>query len=145
MWIDITRGMAALKSVWNVGSTETAGETVISSGEIPSTEFLAEAQIYIQMGRHQSAAILAGDALENTLRQLCVAHSVAVPGRATVDGMNAELARKGVYDPAVEQRLSVAASLSDKANCGLWSELSKDDVEMMLAEVRAFAEEHASR
>lgn len=143
MWIDISRGIAALKSAWSLDTTLAAAETATSIEAISSADFLDEASNYIHAGRHQGAAILAGDALELTLRKLCAANGVYVSAKTTIDVMNAELARKGVYTDEVEQRLCAAASLSEKATCGLWSECSKDDVELMLAEVRAFTLEHA--
>ena len=144
MWIDITRGMAALKSAWSIGSTDAAAETVTTVGADLSGDFLAEAQSYMNMGRHQSAAILAGDALEETLRKLCVDFCVALPAKPTVDGMNAQLAKIGIYDNLMEQRLVELKSLSEKANCGLWSEVSKSDVETMLGEIRAFVSQHVA-
>jgi uncharacterized protein (UPF0332 family) len=146
MWMDITRGMAVLKAAWSFGSTDTAAETttVAESSEVDlSGEFLAEAQNYLNMGRHQSAAILAGDAMEETLRRLCNNKSVSL-SRPTVDSMIAELARQGVYDSLVEQQLSEYTSLHEKAMNGLWSEVSKDDVESMLRDLRAFVVDHVS-
>jgi len=143
MWNDLTRGVAALRSAWSFDSIVPPADTACAVEDAP--DFLREAETYIELGRHHSAAILAGDALEGTLRKLCAEHSVVVTTSATVDGMNAELARMGIYSDAVEQRLSAAADLRDKANCGLWSEVSKDDVATMIAEVRAFAAEFANR
>lgn len=144
MLTEITRGMAALMGVWSVAYPAEAGENV----HLPHTDFvihfLSEAEKYLETGRHQSAAILAGDALEDTLRKLCAANCVIVSTKASAEIMNAELASRGVYDDQMEQRLHRAASLSDKANCGLWSDFSKQDVELMVAEVRAFATEHAA-
>ena len=144
MWTDITRGMAALKSAWSFGSTGAAAETVTPTNWDLSGESLAEAESYINMGRHQSAAIVAGDALEGTLRKLCQEYRVALPAKPTVDGMNAQLAQMGVYDSQVEQRLAELKALWDKANCGLWSEVSKSDVETMLGEIRAFVSQHVA-
>ena len=144
MFIDITRGVAALISVWGLGSHAIAADTTRVCESEDAPEFLNEAQTYINLGRHHSAAILAGDALESTLRKLCAEHSVEVPTNSTLDNMNAELARKGIYDDETEQRLSAASDLREKANCGLWSEVSKDDVETMIAEVRTFAAEYAA-
>jgi hypothetical protein len=146
MWMDITRGMAVLKAAWSFGSTDTLAETTAVaeiSGTDLSGEFLAEAQNYLNMGRHQSAAILAGDAMEETLRRLCADNCVSL-SRPTVDGMIAELARQGVYDSLVEQQLSEFTSLTEKAMNGLWSEVSKDDVESMLRDLRAFVVDHVS-
>ena len=144
MWIDLTRGMAALKSAWSFGSTGAAAETVTPTNWDLSGDSLAEAQNYIHMGRHQSAAILAGDALEATLHRLCREYRVALPAKPTLDGMNAQLAQMGVYDGQVEQRLAELKALWDKANCGLWSEVSKSDVETMLGEIRAFVSQHVA-
>jgi hypothetical protein len=142
MWMEITRGMAALKSAWTVSSTPATAETATTVVSDLSGDSLAVAQSYINMGRHQSAAIVAGDALEGTLRKLCQEYRVALPAKPTVDGMNAQLAQIGVYDTQVEQRLAELQEIWDKANCGLWSEISKSDVESMLGEIRAFVSQH---
>ena len=144
MWIDITRGVAALMSAWSFSSLDTAAETRTTMGADLSGDFLAEAQSYMNMGRHQSAAILAGDALEEALRKLCMNFSIALPARPTVDGMNAQLAKLGVYDTVMKERLEELRTLAEKAHCGLWSEVSKSDVEIMLGEVRAFASQHVT-
>lgn len=142
MWIDITRGMAALRSAWSFGSTDATGEKGTRVSADLQSEFLAEAQSYMNMGRHQSAAILAGDALEETLKKLCLNFSIALPAKPSVDGMNAHLAKIGVYDTLMEQRLMELKTLSEKANCGLWSEVSKSDVEAMLREIRTFVAQY---
>jgi hypothetical protein len=144
MWMDISRGMAVLKAAWSFGSADTAVDTMTVS-EIGGTEltgeFLAEAQAYLNMGRHQSAAIMAGDALEEALRRLCSNNSVAL---STVEDMIADLASKGVYDSLVEQQLSQCTVLHEKAMTGLWSEVSKNDVESMLRDLHAFVVDHVS-
>jgi hypothetical protein len=144
MGFDMSRGLAALKSVWSFGSAATAVETGNTMGVDLSGDFLAEAQGYMNMGRHQSAAILAGDALEASLQQLCREYRVALPAQPTVDGMNAKLAQMGVYDDQVHQRLEEMRTLWDNANAGLWSEVPKSAVETMLDEIRAFVSQHVT-
>jgi hypothetical protein len=144
MWIDIMRGVAAIKSVWGFGPTRAAETTATMASYSSNADSLVDAESYIHMGRHQSAAILAGDALEATLHKLCKEYRVALPGKPTLEGMNARLAQMGVYDSEVEQRLSELQSLWEKANCGLWSEVSKADVETMLNEIRAFVSQHVA-
>ena len=144
MWTEITRGMAALIGVWSLAPAVERGEGVNLAQKDFVSDFLSEAEKYLETGRHESAAILAGDALEGTLRKLCAANCVTVSARASAEFMNTELAGRGVYDDHMQQRVHRAASVSDKANCGLWSDFSQGDVEFMLAEVRAFAAEHAS-
>lgn len=142
MWTEITCGMAVLMGAWKATSPAEAGESVNSQEKDFVTDFLSEAEKHLESGRHQSAAILAGDALQDALRKLCAANSVIVSTKTSAEIMNVELASRGIYDDEMQQRLHRAASLSDKANCGLWSDFSKGDVELMLAEVRAFALEH---
>ena len=144
MWTEMTQGMAAIMRAWGVASTGDAEECANLPQEDSLSRYLSEAEKCLETGRHQTAAILAGDALEGALRKVCAAHSVTVTARTSAEIMNAELAKRCVYDDEMQQRLHTAASLSDKANCGLWSEFSKDDVQLMLAEVRSFAAEHAA-
>jgi hypothetical protein len=144
MWTEITCGMAVLMGAWRATSSPEAGENVNLQQKDFVADFLSEAEKHLETGQHQSAAILAGDALQDALRKLCAANSVIVSARTSAEIMNAELASRGVYDDEMQRRLHSAASLSDKASCGLWSDFSKDDVELMLAEVRAFATQHAT-
>ena len=58
--------------------------------------------------------------------------------------MISELARKGVYDSLVEQQLRSAPASHEKAMNGLWSEVSKNDVESMLRDLRAFVVDHVA-
>src|SRR5579884_595490 len=139
MLAELSRGIAVLKGVWSVDSTVEADEGVNLAQMDFVVHFLSQAEKQLATGRHQSAAILAGDALEDTLRRLCAINCVIVSSKASSETMNAELASRGVYGDDMQQRLHRAASLSEKANCGLWSDFSKDDVALMLAEVRAFA------
>jgi len=144
MWTEITCSMAALMGAWSAVSTAETGE----SATLPRKDFvidlLSEAEKHLETGRHQSAAILAGDALQDALRKLCAANCVTISAKASAEIMNEELASRGVYDDEMQERLHRAASLSEQASCGLWSDFSKDDVQVMLAEVRAFASEHAT-
>ena len=144
MWTEITCGMAAVIGAWSAVSPAEADESVNLARKDFVVDFLLEAEKYLETGRHQSAAILVGDALQDALRKLCATNCVSISAKASAEIMNAELASRGVYDDQMKGRLQRAATLSDQASCGLWSDFSKDDVGLMLAEVRAFAAEHAT-
>lgn len=144
MWNDIARVMAVLRAGWNHSPTVDVTANDATLHDNCADESLARAQRDFERGRHQSAAILAGDLLEETLRKLCHSNQVPLPRKATVDGMNAELVRMGVYDDVRAKQLAEFTGLRDKAVCGLWSEFSKDDVATMLQELRAFVTDHAS-
>jgi uncharacterized protein (UPF0332 family) len=143
MWNDITRGVAVLRGTWGDDSAVDVAEKPVLHEDFQD-EFLASAQLDFERGRHQSAAILAGDALEETLRKLCMSNRVELPKKATVAGMNAELIKVGLFDDSVAQQLAELTELRDKAACGLWSEFSTDDVATMLHEVRTFVADHAT-
>ena len=144
MFIDgITRGVAALKSVWGFSSADAAVETITTPSDLTG-EFLAEAQKYMVMGRHQSAAILAGDALEATLQRLCRDFCIALPARPTIEGMNQKLVQAGVYNSLVEEQVEDMRRLWDNANAGLWSEVKHSAVESMMNQIRAFIAMHVA-
>lgn len=145
MWIEITRGMAALKSVWGFSSTDSAVETGTTAGDDLTGEFLTEAQKYMTMGRHQSAAILAGDALEATLQRLCRDFCIALPARPTVEGMNEKLVQAGVYNSLVQEQVEAMRRLWENANAGLWSEVKRSAVESMMNQIRAFIAMHVAQ
>jgi len=142
MWIDITRGMAVLKAAWTNTSAAEISETEPRIRPDASGDYLEEAETYFNLGRPQSAAILAGDVLEETLRKLCRTNHVPLASRLTANDMNSELVKRGVYSNDVAECLAQLTEIWDKANCGLWSEFSKSDVQNMLSKVRAFVTDY---
>jgi hypothetical protein len=143
MWIDITRGMAVLKAAWTNTSAAESTETEPRIRPDACDDYLEQAETYFNLGRPQSAAILAGDVLEETLRKLCRVNHVPLVSRLTANDMNSELVKRGVYDTEVAECLAQLTEIWDKANCGLWSEFSKNDVQTMLGQVREFVANHA--
>ena len=142
MWIQITLGVAALRSAWGLSSATMPVETTSTSDL--TGDFLAEAQSYMNMGRHQSAAILAGDALVSMLEKVCREFCIAVPAKPTVEEMNAKLVHAGVYNNHVEHQVEELRTLWEKANEGLWSEVTKSSVENMMNQIRAFMAMHVA-
>ncbi len=60
-------------------------------------EFLEQAEELFKKGYYQPAAVIAGCVLEDGLRKLCDRNSIALPAKATIDPMNVELAKAGIY------------------------------------------------
>jgi hypothetical protein len=143
MWIDIKGGMAVLKAAWTSTSAAEITETESRIRRDAADDYLEQAETYFNLGRPQSAAILAGDVLEDALRKLCRVNHVPLVSRLSANDMNSELAKRGVYDNEVAECLSQLTEIWDKANCGLWSEFSKNDVQNMLGQVRDFVAAHA--
>src|SRR6266850_43874 len=119
MWIDITRGMAVLKAAWTNTPAAEIAEIKPRIRPDASDDYLEQAETYFNLNRPQSAAILAGDVLEETLRKLCRANHVPLVSQLT--------------------------DIWEKATCGQWSDFSKNDVQNMLGQVRAFVTDHAPK
>ena len=137
MWDSMTPGMAALVAAWDEHCSEESFETATMLAESQTCP-LEGARSSFEQGSHHDAAILAGHVLEDAMRKLCHRNEVALPKKATVEKMNAELARKGIYDEILQDRLQWMAELCEQARLGLWSEFSSDDVESMLQQMREF-------
>jgi hypothetical protein len=129
--------MAALVAAWDEHSMEENFETALIQAESQTCP-LEGARSSLEQGCHHDAAILAGHVLKDTMRKLCQQNDVLLPRKATVETMNAELARKGIYDEVLQDRLHWMAELCEQARLGLWSEFSPADVESMLHQMREF-------
>ena len=91
-----------------------------------------------------NAAVIAGCVLEDGLRKLCDRNSIALPAKATIDPMNVELAKAGIYNKLWQKKITALADLRNKAAHGEWSEFTEKDVEDMIRDVRRFMEDYFS-
>jgi hypothetical protein len=105
-------------------------------------DFLEQAQHLFDQGYYQPAAVLAGGVLEDSLRKLSDRNNITLPTKPKLDSMNAELAKKGVYNVLVQKRVTWLADIRNKAAHGLWSEFTVQDVEAMLRQVRDFVTDY---
>lgn len=105
-------------------------------------EFLGQAEHLFENGYFQPAAVVAGCVLEDALRKLCQANGVSLPDNPKLDGMNSELAKRGVYNKLIQKRVTSIADLRNSAAHGKWTEFEKSDVGAMLRDVRDFMTKH---
>lgn len=93
------------------------------------------------VGKHYKdpACVVAGVALETTLKDLCARHSIA-PGK--LDKMNADLAGAGVYNKGMQKQITGWAHWRNKAAHGEWDEYSEADVREMISGVTRFIAEY---
>jgi len=73
-----------------------------------------------------------------------VRNKIALGGKVTIDPMNIELAKAGVYSTLVQKRNTSLADIRNKAAHGNWDAFRDKDVEQMIIEVRSFMEEFFS-
>ncbi len=139
---DTAQGLAVLRAAWNDYSK---GYLIEARSLIRAEVFddiLEQAQHLSDEGYHQPAAVLAGCVLEDSLRKMCERNGITIASKPRLDGMNAELAKKGVYNTLVQKRITWLADIRNRAAHGQWSEFSSTDVENMLRQVRDFVTDY---
>jgi hypothetical protein len=107
-------------------------------------EFLEQAEHLLDSGYYQPAAVVTGSVLEDGLRKLCVKHAIPLSAKPKLDVMNADLAKRGVYNKLTQKHITWLADIRNKAAHGEWDKFIKTDVEDMLRSVRQFMEQHFS-
>jgi hypothetical protein len=86
-----------------------------------------------------AAAVIAGVVLETTLRDLCTRETIPL---GKLDKMNADLAKKGVYNLLVQKQITALADIRNNAAHGNSSQFNNEDVSQMIEDVRRFVSEH---
>ena len=114
------------------------------SAEIFS-DFLEMAQHLLDEGYKDPAAVMAGSVLEEHLRQLCQKHSIPTeitkqgrPQPKKADALNADLAKKQVYDKLDQKQVTTWLDLRNKAAHGKYQEYTKEQVSLMLQSLSNF-------
>lgn len=107
-------------------------------------EFLEQAEELFKKGYYQAAAVITGCVLEDGLRKLCNRNSIILPAKATIEPMNVELAKAGVYAKLVQKKITPLAELRNRAAHGEWNKFNEKDVEDMIRDVRRFMEDYFS-
>ena len=114
------------------------------SAEIYS-DFLEMAQHLLDEGYKDPAAVMAGSVLEEHLRQLCQKHGIATeatkqerlhPKKA--DALNADLAKKQVYNRLDQKNVTAWLDLRNKAAHGKYQDYTKEQVSLMLQSLSDF-------
>jgi hypothetical protein len=105
-------------------------------------DFLEQAEHLLKNGYYGPAAVITGCVLEDGLRKLCQRNNVSLPAKATIDPMNVELAKAGIYNTLSQKRITALADIRNKAAHGKWSEFNDEDVRQMISQVRSFMEDH---
>lgn len=90
--------------------------------------FLEQAEHLLEKGYNAPAAVIAGSVLENGMRKLCQRKSISLQAKATMEPMNVELTRAGVYNTLVQKRITALADVRNKAAHGKWNEFDGTDV-----------------
>ncbi|XZE52557.1 hypothetical protein SH139x_004258 [Planctomycetaceae bacterium SH139] len=92
-------------------------------------DMLEQAAALLKAGYKDPACVVAGVALETTLKDLCTRNSIP---HAKLDKMNADLAKAGVYNKRMQKQITAWADLRNSAAHGDWSAYTNADVDDML-------------
>ncbi len=107
-------------------------------------DFLEQAEELFKKGYYQASAVIAGCVLEDGLRKLGQRKIPNFPTDKTIDPMNVELAKAGIYNALWQKKITALADLRNKAAHGQWTEFTEKDVEDMIRDVRRFMEDYFS-
>ncbi len=104
-----------------------------------STDALEQAADLLHANYKDPACIVAGIALEITLKELCARNRAAV---GKLDAMNVELCKSGVYNMGMQKQITTWAHWRNKAAHGEWGEYSNADVDDMIKGISRFVAEY---
>ena len=107
-------------------------------------EFLEHAEELFEKNYYQAAAVIAGCVLEDGLRKLGQRKIPNFPTDKTIDPMNVELTKAGIYNALWQKKITALADIRNKAAHGKWKEFTEKDVEDMIRDVRRFMEDYFS-
>ena len=119
-----------LDDPWSVAAAEVAAD------------YLTQAEVLISEAYHVPAAVLAGAVLEDALRKLCVQHGIPTESpkgkRKSIDPMNSDLKKAGVYRRTTSKHITAWAGLRNDAAHGDGDKNDPKDVARMIDGVRSF-------
>ena len=101
---------------------------------------LEQAEALLAAGYKDPACVIAGVALESTLKELCARDSIPA---AKLDKMNADLCKAGVYNNGMQKQVTAWADRRNSAAHGSWDAYTEADVEDMIRGVRRLIAEYA--
>ena len=104
-----------------------------------SADALEQATELLKAGYKDPACIVAGVALEITLKELCTRNGIS---NAKLDAMNIELCKKGVYNMGMQKQITTWAHWRNKAAHGEWSEYSDADVDDLIKGTTRFVADY---
>ncbi|MDE0113811.1 MAG: hypothetical protein OXN84_16175 [Albidovulum sp.] len=104
-------------------------------------DFLEMADHLLEKGYKDPAAVLAGGTLEAHLKKLCAKHGLKTRTAGqfkSADRLNADLKKAGAYQQLDQKSVTAWLGLRNHAAHGNYSEYGKDQVQLLVANVRDF-------
>jgi hypothetical protein len=140
------RGMLeALRSDYESGYQQSVVELVHAD---ILADFLEMSDYLLQQGYKDAAAVIIGSVLEAHLRKLCDKHGIHLvkpdgsPKKA--ETLNTDLAGADVYSKLGQKNVTAWLDLRNKAAHGHYNEYTKDQVTLLLQNIRDFASRYSA-
>ena len=105
-------------------------------------DFLEMSSHLLDSGYKDPAASLIGAVLENELRRIAKMNNVPTKNDATIDSLNQELTKAGVYNQIKKKQVDYWRAIRNNADHGKFDEYKIDDVKEMLRGVTQFLSEY---
>lgn len=102
-------------------------------------DILTQAEELINSGYKDPACVIAGVALEKSLKDLCSKNEIA-PSK--LDKMNADLYKKSIYNLGMQKQITAWADRRNNAAHGNWDQYTDDDVKEMINGIKRFIAEN---
>jgi len=96
---------------------------------------LQQSKELLNNGYIVASAVIAGVVLETGIREICTREEIT---HGKLDKMNADLAKKGIYNKLEQKRITALADIRNSAAHGKESEFTKEDVEKMIRDIEDF-------
>jgi len=103
--------------------------------EVLVDDVLEQATTLLHANYKDAACILAGVALESTLKELCIRQGIAIN---KMDRMNTELCKAEIYNMAKQKQITAWAELRNNAAHGDFNEYIPSDVDSFIKGVTTF-------
>jgi hypothetical protein len=103
--------------------------------EVLVNDVLGQAVELLSKGYRDPACVLAGVALETTLKELCTRQDIT---HSKLDRMNVDLCKAGVYNMAKQKQITAWAELRNRAAHGDWAAYNEADARDFIEGVERF-------
>lgn len=101
-------------------------------------DFMEQAEYLLSKGYKLPAAVLARAVLENSLKILVKKNEITLSSRPKLDKMNADLAKKNIYNRNVQKQVTAWAGIGNSAAHGRPNEFPDLDVRNMINGIITF-------
>ena len=128
-----------MKAIFTAAMDDYKGGSLTSIRNLVQAEVfdnqLEQARELLSRGHKWASAVAAGIVLETALRDLCSRQGLM---HSSLDKMNADLARVGIYPELQQKRINALAGIRNSAVQGKTGEFSDADVDDMIRDVEQF-------